>query len=55
MAGVGLALSTGLAALPAHADDLGTGPYLFGDWGGTRSRLADEGVSFDLGYGSEAA
>ncbi|RDD79863.1 porin [Dyella tabacisoli] len=30
-------------------------PYLFGDWNGTRSRLADEGIRFEFGYGSEAA
>lgn len=30
-------------------------PYLFGDWNGTRTRLAEEGISFDFGYGSEVA
>src|SRR6201991_2698164 len=53
----------GLGATAAHADDtmksdfsnMSTSKYLFGDWGGTRSRLADEGVTFDLGYGSELA
>jgi porin len=53
----------GLGATAAHADDtmksdfsdMSTSKYLFGDWGGTRSRLADEGITFDLGYGSELA
>jgi porin len=39
-------------ALPVHADD---SPYLFGDWNGERTRLADQGVRFDAGYTSEAA
>ena len=30
-------------------------PYLLGDWNGNRSRLADEGITFDIGYTSEAA
>jgi porin len=55
LAGMGLILSTGLAVQPAQADDLSTSPYLFGDWGGTRTKLAEEGVTFNLGYGSEAA
>ena len=49
----------GLGATAAHADDtmksdfsdMSTSKYLFGDWGGTRSHLAEEGVTFDLGYG----
>lgn len=58
LAGVGLGVT-------AHAQDnlhplQGTGPggmfsstspYLFGDWNGERTRLADEGISFNLGYG----
>jgi len=61
LAGIMLA---GLAfAGTAHADDaasadsssLATSKYLFGDWGGERSRLADKGVTFDFGYGFEAA
>jgi len=52
----GLSLSLGLIAHQAHAaDDLATRPYLFGDWDGGRTRLADAGVTFDLGYGGEAA
>jgi porin len=46
-----LALST----LPAHAYDLGTSTYLLGDWGGLRTRLADEGVTIQLGYVGETA
>jgi porin len=43
----------GLAAAPdSHADD---SPYLFGDWNGTRTRLEQEGIKFDFGYGFEAA
>jgi porin len=30
-------------------------PYLLGDWNGARTRLADEGVTFNLGYGSQIA
>lgn len=39
----------------ASAADLGTSPYLFGDWNGQRSRLAEQGVAFNLGYVSEIA
>lgn len=52
----GLGFGMGLAAPQAHAaDDLTTSPYLFGDWNGERTRLADEGITFNLGYGGEAA
>ncbi|WLI79048.1 carbohydrate porin [Kosakonia sp. H02] len=30
-------------------------PWMFGDWGGTRSELKDQGVDFQLGYTLEAA
>lgn len=53
-AGLGLGMSA-FAPQARAADDLTTRPYLFGDWGGERTRLADEGVTFDLGYGGEAA
>ncbi|MHC1479808.1 carbohydrate porin [Frateuria aurantia] len=36
---------------PLHADE--ASPYLTGDWGGTRSRLADEGIALNFGYTSE--
>jgi Carbohydrate-selective porin len=54
LAGVLLA---GLAfAGTAHADDtISNSKYLFGDWGGERTRLADKGITFDFGYGFEAA
>ena len=32
-----------------------TSPYLLGDWGGARTRLADKGVSFQFGWVNEAA
>jgi porin len=35
--------------------DLATTPYLLGDWGGVRSRLADGGIGFDFSYGTESA
>ncbi len=51
-----IGLGIDLAAPQARAaDDLSTSPYLFGDWNGERTRLADEGVHFDLEYGGEAA
>lgn len=40
------------AVSQARADE---NAYLFGDWNGHRTRLADEGVTFDLGYDSAAA
>jgi porin len=41
-----------LIAYPAHAAD---SPYLFGDWGGTRTQIAEQGIDFNFGYTSEAA
>lgn len=41
-----------LIAEPALATDQ---PYLLGDWNGERTRLADEGIHFNLGYTGEAA
>jgi porin len=50
------ALSVGAASMgAAHADDLATRPYLLGDWNGQRTRLAEQGIVFDFGYGSEVA
>ena len=43
----------GLAAAPAFAAD--DSPYLFGDWNGERTRLAEKGIRFDFGYTGEAA
>ena len=50
-AAIGIALSS--FAVPAFAAD--GNQYLLGDWNGARTRLADEGVTFDLGYTSEIA
>ncbi|WP_432262537.1 carbohydrate porin [Cupriavidus sp. TMH.W2] len=44
-----------IGAASAHAYDITTSPYLLGDWGGLRTRLAEQGVTFNLGYGSELA
>lgn len=49
------AMLLALGAGTARADSINTSPYLLGDWGGTRTRLADEGYTFNFGYGSEAA
>lgn len=48
-----LACLLGIAAAPALAAH--DSPYLLGDWGGERARLADKGITLDLGYTSEAA
>ncbi|WP_186310749.1 carbohydrate porin [Paraburkholderia sp. BCC1886] len=53
-----LALASVALAPAAHAgpfDYLTTSPYLLGDWGGERSRLAERGVDFDFSYTNEAA
>lgn len=43
-----------LASAPqARAD--GSSPYLFGDWNGKRTELADRGIKFEFGHGSETA
>ncbi len=36
------------------SDDITTRPYLFGNWGGTRTRLEDKGIKFNFGYTNEA-
>lgn len=38
-----------------HADGFPANQYITGDWGGERAKLADEGVTFKLGYFSEGA
>lgn len=43
----------GLVTFPVYASD--GSPYLFGDWNGERTRLADRGITFDFGYTGEAA
>lgn len=42
-----------IAPAPAPAYDFWTSPYLFGDWGGLRTRLHNQGVDFQLGYVGE--
>ena len=55
VARLGTAAAYMLGAACAHADDFATRPYLFGDWGGERTRLAGQGISFNFGYGTELA
>ncbi|WP_049622667.1 carbohydrate porin [Frateuria defendens] len=55
LAACGLAALLGLAAAPHARADVDSSPYLFGDWNGARTRLADKGITFDFGYGFEAA
>ena len=43
----------GLAAFSASATD--GSPYLFGDWNGERTRLAEKGITFDFGHTGEIA
>jgi porin len=42
------------APAPALADAAPT-PWLFGDWGGERTKLQNQGINFQLGYVSEVA
>ena len=46
----GIGLATG-----AHAASFYDSPYLFGNWGGERDRLAQRGVDFEFTYTNEAA
>lgn len=39
----------------AHADEIASRAYLLGDWGGQRTRLEQEGITFNFGYGSQLA
>jgi len=48
-------LAAMLAPQIAAAADLDGSPYLLGDWNGQRTRLAEQGVTFNLGYVSEIA
>lgn len=47
-----LACAIALLATTAGAADA---PYLLGDWNGARTRLVDEGITFNFGYASEIA
>jgi porin len=49
------ALILGTMGAYAHAEGITTSPYLLGDWGGLRTRLANDGVTFNLGYTGELA
>ncbi|WP_019936278.1 carbohydrate porin [Bordetella sp. FB-8] len=49
------ALILGTTGAYAHAEGITSSPYLLGDWGGWRTRLANDGVSFNLGYTGELA
>jgi porin len=51
---VAAAAST-LGATRVHADDFTTSPYLLGDWDGQRKQLAEQGVTFNFGYGTQLA
>jgi porin len=54
-AGIGILAFGMLAPQIASAADLGSSPYLLGDWKGERTRLAEQGVKLKLGYASEIA
>ncbi|WP_017346626.1 carbohydrate porin [Pantoea sp. A4] len=45
-------LSGSAAAADAFSYD---SPYMFGDWGGSRTQLADNGIKFDVNYTMESA
>lgn len=51
-AAIGIAL---LAPSLSFAAETAETPYLLGDWNGERTRLAEQGVTFNLGYGSQIA
>lgn len=66
IAGLGLAIAVCAAVQPARAEDPASQAakpkndapkkqHLFGDWGGLRSRLHDEGVDLTFGYTGETA
>lgn len=44
-----------LGAGDSSAYDITSSPYLLGDWGGSRARLSEQGVTFQLGYVGEVA
>ncbi|MCD7097911.1 carbohydrate porin [Stenotrophomonas sp. MMGLT7] len=52
--GIALALAIGGLPIPVHAADADS-PVLSGDWGGTRTRLEQDGIAFQLGWTNEAA
>jgi len=52
---IAIAISAMLAPQLASAAGPDGSPYLLGDWNGQRTRLAEQGVTFNLGYVSEVA
>ncbi|TAL98579.1 MAG: porin [Rhodanobacter sp.] len=50
-----LGILASLAGAVVHAEGFQANHYITGDWGGERAKLADEGVTFKLGYFSEGA
>ncbi|HBK45715.1 MAG TPA: porin [Xanthomonadaceae bacterium] len=44
-----------LAGAQARADEFDPGKHIGGDWGGSRARLADDGIQFKLGHFSQTA
>jgi porin len=44
-----------VGSIIAHAAHASDNPYLFGDWNGERTRLAEQGINFNFGYTSEIA
>jgi carbohydrate-selective porin OprB len=40
----------GILPIPEYSGDLGSRKFLLGDWGGSRTDLANKGVQFDLSF-----
>lgn len=55
LARLGILAAVSLGATHAQAQALATRPWLLGDWGGERTRLAERGIDFNVGYGTELA
>lgn len=53
--GILASLVLAFGATSVQAYDISSSPYLLGDWGGLRTRLAEQGASFNIGYVSELA
>jgi len=50
-----VALTLALASAATRAEDVSPNQGLFGDWGGLRTRLYQDGVDFQLGFTTELA
>lgn len=48
-------LTASMFSAHAHADAFDANKHIGGDWGGTRSALADQGIQFKLGHFSQTA